>query len=137
MRIDSTCRRYLKYPKRRVLPGAERHSVLIRAPVTSVRHFEQIPVHLKDFSGCLNPIEDKVIVYNFLTEISQGEVTDSNHDLCNTHLIQNYQRKLKITVLKQTLTVTFMFFFFSSSMYSICFLNSSRSWFSIVLATRT
>lgn len=34
-------------------------------------------------------------------------------------------------------TVTLIFFFFSSSMYSICFLKASRSWFSIVLATRT
>lgn len=37
----------------------------------------------------------------------------------------------------QRLTVTLMFFFFSSSMYSVCFLKASLSWFSLVLATRT
>lgn len=48
------------------LPGAERYGILIRAPVAGVRHFEQVPVLLKDFFGSLNPIKDEIIVYNFL-----------------------------------------------------------------------
>lgn len=48
------------------LPGAERDGILIRTPVAGIGHFEQVPVLLKDFFGCLNPIKNEVIVYNFL-----------------------------------------------------------------------
>lgn len=51
-----------------VSPGAERNRVLVRAPVASVGHLEQIFVLLKDFLRRLNPIEDQIIVYNFLAE---------------------------------------------------------------------
>ena len=56
------------------LPGAEWYNVLIRAPVTSIRHFEQIPILLKDFFRGLNPIEDELIIYNFLTEVNKDKV---------------------------------------------------------------
>lgn len=51
-----------------VSPGAERNRALVRAPVASVGHLEQILVLLKDFLRRLNPIEDQIIVYNFLAE---------------------------------------------------------------------
>lgn len=65
-----------KHPQHHVLPGAEWYNVLIRAPVTSIRHFEQIPVLLKDFFRRLNPIEDQIIIYNFLTEMNKDEVNE-------------------------------------------------------------
>lgn len=114
-----------------VSPGAEWHSVLIRAPVTGIGHFEQIFVSLEGFFGRLDPIEDQVIIDDFLTARGQGWGMNNQY-LC--------KKKKPTKVFTEPLcapTVTLIFFFFSSSMYSICFLKASRSWFSIVLATRT
>lgn len=55
-----------------VSPGAEWHHVLMRAPVTGVGHFEQILVSLEGFFGRLDPVEDQVIVDDFLTMRRQG-----------------------------------------------------------------
>lgn len=107
-------------------PGAERHRALIRAPVTSVGHFEQILVPLKGFFGRLDPVEDQVVVDDFLSAREErGRISGQPiRTSAQSHLLF-------------APTVTLIFFFFSSSMYSICFLKASRSWFSMVLATRT
>lgn len=77
-----------------VSPGAEWHRVLIRAPVTSVGHSEQVFVSLEGFFGRLDPVEDQVIIDDFLTVRRQGwgmNHQDKNHPPHRRVFVRTYR----------------------------------------------